>query len=316
MLVLFSILLSGLLGFCGLALDVGRMELLTTQLQVAADAGALSAASEYQRGSSDWQAIAAVDATANETQNGITDASFAIQKGATSGSFSSDSLALQVTITKPLSLLFLGLVTGSTTTTVIVQAVALVPPCAFFTSTPGNATQNAGLYLASAGFSSPCPTYAASGYVVDGFGSLGYGQARSSGPSSASLMQGHVSPAAIYNTPVLPDPLAYVTAPIFESCTITNASISNSTATITPGTYCGGLTITNSTVTLQPGLYIVAGGVTISNSTVNGSGVTVYFTKGGGYNFGAVSIKNGSALRLNAPTTSGQRRHTRHCVFL
>ncbi len=303
MLVFFSIILTGILGFCGLALDVGRMEARTAALQSAADAAALTAASEYQHGASNWQALAAADAVASETQNNITGATFAIQQGASSGSFATDNLALQVTISQPLSLLFLGLVTGSTTTNVKAQAVALVPPCGLFFSTPGTSSLNVGLYVASASFLAPCPVYARVGFAIDGFGRLGNGQVRSAGASSASLMQGSQSPTTTFNTPVLTDPLAYVTAPVFSACTSTGVKITTAT-TLSPGTYCGGLSISSATVTLQPGLYIITGGMTVSASTLTGTGVTLYFTKGGGSSFGTISMTNASVFKVSAPTDS------------
>jgi Flp pilus assembly protein TadG len=47
----FAIILTILLGFCGLAVDIGRIELRTNQQQAAADAGALAGAGELMHSS-------------------------------------------------------------------------------------------------------------------------------------------------------------------------------------------------------------------------------------------------------------------------
>jgi len=57
-------------------------------------------------------------------------------------------------------------------------------------------------------------------------------------------------------------------------------------------------------VTLKPGLYVITGGANWYNSTITGTGVTLYFTSGGGSSYGKFDISGGSAVTLSAPTTS------------
>jgi hypothetical protein len=79
--------------------------------------------------------------------------------------------------------------------------------------------------------------------------------------------------------------------------------LSSTTTTLSPGTYCNGITLNHATVTFQPGLYIITGASTWSNnSIVTGTGVTLYLTQGGGYSFGAFTI-SGSTVTLSAPTS-------------
>ena len=90
------------------------------------------------------------------------------------------------------------------------------------------------------------------------------------------------APTPITGIAPAPDPLASLAEPTVGSCTHTNYSISSS-ATLTLGTYCGGITITGSgTITFGSGLYILAGGgLTVTGSaTINGTGVTFYNTSG------------------------------------
>jgi hypothetical protein len=71
---------------------------------------------------------------------------------------------------------------------------------------------------------------------------------------------------------------------------------------LNPGTYCGGITISGATVTFNPGLYIITGGINWNSSShVSGSGVTLFFTQGGGSAYGQVTISGGVVVNLTAP---------------
>jgi hypothetical protein len=125
------------------------------------------------------------------------------------------------------------------------------------------------------------------------------------GPSASLVASGGVTPTPNYATTLLTDPLAtYLTSPTFSSCDHTSYSVSNATVVLNPGTYCKGLNISNnSTETLNPGLYIITGGATWASSTVTGSGVTLFFTQGGGGGFGQFLL-NFSTVYLSAPASS------------
>ncbi len=307
MLVYFGVIVVVLLGFCGLAVDVGRMELRTAQLQAAADEGAITAAAEAQRSSGSNQQSGALNAgstnvAAVETANNVPTANttVTIVNQPATGPFSNDLFAVQTTITQKLPLTFISLITHSSTTSLTATATALVPPCAFFFTNAG--TSNFGFYLASARFYSPCPVYARTGYTVDGYSSYNYGQPRASGAGGASQIAGSMYPSPVYNVPIQKDPLAYVTAPTFSGCNYTNA-VYTTAQTLQPGTYCGGLTVKGTAVTLQPGLYVVTGGVHFTaGATVSGTGVTLYLTQGGGSGFGTFKLDTNSKMYVNAPT--------------
>jgi hypothetical protein len=126
------------------------------------------------------------------------------------------------------------------------------------------------------------------------------------GPASSSSIAGYEWPTPNYNAPTVADPLSYVTSPTFSgTCNHTSYSLYNAsgTTTLNPGTYCKGLNITNSTAKLNPGLYVITGGGTWYNSTVTGSGVTLYFTSGGG-GTDSKFILSQANVTLSAPTTS------------
>ncbi len=83
-------------------------------------------------------------------------------------------------------------------------------------------------------------------------------------------------------------------------------------ATLSPGTYCGGITIYgSSSVTLDPGIYILRGGglKVLGGSSIQGTGVGFYNTSGSGYSYGAIELGAGSNAQLAAPA-GGEMRGT------
>jgi len=71
MIPFFAAVLPVLILFCGLALDVGMIELKTLQMQSAADAAAIGAELEYVRNTGNWATMGQQDASIN----GFTDGS-------------------------------------------------------------------------------------------------------------------------------------------------------------------------------------------------------------------------------------------------
>ncbi len=122
-----------------------------------------------------------------------------------------------------------------------------------------------------------------------------------------------LSPAANTGIPPAGDPLAGLPVPASPNytCNFVNYSSPNqSTVTIHPGVYCGGIHIGNSTVTLSPGNYIIVGGglsTQSANSVVSGTGVMIYNTYGqtnnGNYTYSGNSIAANSTATFTAPTT-------------
>jgi hypothetical protein len=89
--------------------------------------------------------------------------------------------------------------------------------------------------------------------------------------------------------------------------TPTSYSGTNTTTTLKPGFYCGGLASYNTNnLTLEPGVYIIVGGYfTVSEgTTVNATGgVTIVLTGSSGGGYAMANIADGAHLNLNAPTT-------------
>ena len=251
MIVYFAIILIALLGFCGLAIDVGRLELRTNQLQAAADAGALAGAGELMHGSNTNDASSAAynDVVQVATANGIPAPTLAGQLGSSFGFYVGDNSVVEVQLTQSVPTFFLGLISrASSSMTVSVKADAQVPPCMLFMGNPtmpyyGNSID---FWIASSSMHAPlgCPTYYKDGLFIDGFAYVASSQVRISGGSGNSVLSGWTTFPVIFAVPVIPDPLAYVTAPTAGSCI--NATpmsklnqSSSTTISLTPGTYCG-----------------------------------------------------------------------------
>ena len=144
-------------------------------------------------------------------------------------------------------------------------------------------------------------TVGGSATVQADFVGVAGGVGSTSGITATNGIRTHISPVA--------DPYADVPAPTYSGCNQNNYT-AKKTETINPGVYCGGIgTNANAVLTLNPGLYILdGGGLTVNGgATVNGNGVTLYFTSSSGSNWATVTI-NGNANVNLAPMTYGPTR--------
>src|SRR5262249_30897613 len=83
------------------------------------------------------------------------------------------------------------------------------------------------------------------------------------------------SPTPVTGSAEKPDPLTWLTPPTASSqCSYTNFSVTSGSATLSPGTYCNGITISGgANVTFTAGTYIMMGGglKASSSATLNGT---------------------------------------------
>src|ERR1700733_12440886 len=110
MLLNFFITLFSLLLQAGLALDGSNMQFQKRRLQIAADAAALGAAYERALGKSTWAAAGKSDAALNGFTDGSNNVTITVQSPPTSGSFSGDSSAIQVTVSQKVPNILWGLI--------------------------------------------------------------------------------------------------------------------------------------------------------------------------------------------------------------
>ncbi len=115
-----------------------------------------------------------------------------------------------------------------------------------------------------------------------------------------------VSPKPTTGAGAQSDPLASLAMPTFTSnCDYTNYSLSTA-ATLTPGTYCGGITVQGGgTATFNPGLYIInGGGVAFQGGSAEiGTGVTFFNTGQYGKSPGPVTFSGSAVVTLAAPSS-------------
>lgn len=308
MMVFFAAVLPVMILFCGFALDLGLLQVKQMQMQSAADAAAVGAELEVERNTGNYAAQGMADAGVNGFTDGTANTTVTIVPNPTSGPYAGYHDVIQATVSQTVNTIFMGALNGGRFT-ITAQAAALVPPCHSYLNTAGlNAYA---LWLASAGDYGSCPIYANKAIGVDGFAGLFTMATNVTGSSGGSNISGATGPAPRYDATVMADPLASLALPTFPNrCNYTSMRVTRS-STLRPGVYCKGLTIAgpNSgiTVTLNPGLYIFTQGGNWQNVTMNGSGVTLFFTKGNtaaqGNTYGTLSVRS-ATINLSAPTVS------------
>lgn len=299
MLPLFAIVLPILVLFSGLAIDVGMMENRRLAMQHAADAAALAAELEIERNTGNMVSVAKQVAALNGFTDGASNTSVTVAMRPANGAYAGNYDALQVSITQRANAFFFYAIPNIV---IAVTSKALVPPCVYLngpsTSIPTLSAQNSALFL-------NCPLYAKGNSSLNAV-SLAALAVDLTGPTGSLSGGAYLTHPPRYNAAVMADPLASLPQPAFTSCTANNFAQNGGTATLYPGVFCNGFTLTNTTVTLAPGLYVITGGAHWSNSTVRGSGVTLFFTQGGGSGYGQFLIDHCQSVTLSAPADASQ----------
>lgn len=316
-LVLAAVCMVVLIGMLGLSIDAGVLRYHKRRLQTMADASALAAALEVSdcAGTANCSAMQTA-AKGALTENGFTSTvltNCATRSGtkleltvnnppcAVSGDPNSgNSNFAETVVSEPVPTTFAKLL-GVNSVVILARAEAFRPPspCVYFLS---QYSSQPSLTLTNQTISTSCAFYLGLSYSFSGASSTGSAYLVA-GPSSSST--GTVSPAPVFTSPAMSDPLGGLVAPSYGSCTQKNYSVTTSRS-LPSGTYCGTLTIGQSSgsainVTLS-GTYIILGQLSINNAVLSGSGVTFYLSQGNGYSYGASTISNLNGT-LSAPTS-------------
>ncbi len=292
MLVFFALALAVLLGFCGLAVDVGLLQLKQLQLQNAADAAVQGAI----HGSNQ---AGMADAALNGFTNGVNGVSVSIGLPGPGSSYAGNSAAVQAIVSQSVQPIFSR---SKITVSASATGLASANGCMFLLSTISNQPS---ILLANGSLSGNCSYYLGLSYNLNSGSKSTGAEFMIAGPSSASSSSTAIpSPAPIFGSTKQNDPLGYINQPSFSGCDKSSNSLSlaNTTVTLYPGTYCGGWQFSNLTATLSPGTYILTGASTVGTSTLKGNGVTLALSQGGGYGYGTLDIGN-STLTLTAPNS-------------
>jgi hypothetical protein len=303
--------------FAGLVTDVGYAAYVRRQAQAAADAGAKAGALEILAHQNSSISAAAKADTAN---NGFTDqvgnVTVTVNNPPLSGSYSAAAANkyVEVIVTKTISTNFMAIV-GFPTITISARGVgggggggACIYALAGTDSGLTNDVQDA--ILASGGGTN---INAGCGIIDESTHSKGIETSGGATMTGSSIqVVGNYNGTGFTPTPTTGitspgDPFSgQFTAPTPASCTAT--SWHNNSATLSPGTYCGGIVVdSNNTVTASAGMYILyGGGLTVSGGgNLIGSGVTFFnMDSGGSYGgYKPIVVSGGSTTSLSAPTS-------------
>ena len=307
--VIVGLSASMLVGFAGLGTEMGLWYFNHRNLQNAADSAAMSAEAAIYHGSATYAAEAKATAARYGFVDGSGGVSVTVNKPPASGPNVGNVDDIEVIISEPQTRLFTAMFSSSALTQTA-RAVAQI-------QTNGNGCvvtldKNAVVDLFDNGNTLlnlvSCDLYvnsnapdaldqvgnatinAHAAYIVGGISDT----ARASLTTTVGSYTG-VTPTA--------DPYANVAAPTPDSCTTQTQNIS-SNVTLSPGTFCGGVTITGGNVTLNPGVYIMDGGQfqASGNAAISGSGVTIFLT-GSGNNYANMQITGNATLNITPPTS-------------
>ncbi len=298
-----------LIGVAGLATEGGLWYNKHQTLQGAADSAALSAATQYGlnvNANLNNQAASIILTYGFSAGPGTT---ITVNRPASSGAYTGNNKSVEVIIMTQQPRL-LSSIYGTGPVTITGRAVAL----------PGSNGTGCVLSLsatASGGTSSKgtsdvnlthCSLYSnsssASALVNGGSATIHADTVNvvgdisgGSGITTTSGVNKGVSPAS--------DPYADVAMPTFAGCNYNNVTY-KTTVTIDPGVYCNGISLNaGAVVTMNPGVYIIDRGSlkVAGGATIQGTGVTIFFTSSTGENYADATINGGATLAIKAPTT-------------
>jgi hypothetical protein len=318
-LVLVAFGLMMLMLFAALGVDIGYLHYQKEQLQKAADAGAIAAATALSYGG-DFNAAALNDIIANGFTNGQNGVAVAVNNPPLAPDpFAGNSNYVQVVVTQQIAPAVLNFLNLAKVNPVYITSQAVA-------NAAGNSSgciyamdpSDSGTFLVDGAvdFASSCGIYVESnnadaliehgnsgGITVSGVGST-IGIVGTDPGYSAD----NITPTPVTGIPVFNDPLATVPQPANPGgCT--NA-VPNGSNAYSPGCYYG-INVPaggngNNSYTLMAGTYFLCGGgLTVNgNSTLSGSNVTFVLTScPGGHSYAGITITGNSNLTLSAPTS-------------
>jgi Flp pilus assembly protein TadG len=328
-----------LAGAVAIGVETGQLYRVKRQMQSSADAAALAGAIDRMAGktSSVITATARYEAQRNGFSDGTSNVTVTVNAPPTSGAQVGTAGAVEVTITKAMSFSlgaavvnWLGGTSRSfditaravaaqgtyTMTTKSAEACVVALTTAAEQGVSATSFNNFGsdCTIASNGTSSSASSNA-SIYLSGNNANLKSVWTKGSFYSTATLTL--TNAAQTNQTSSITDPFSSLGTPASGSCTYTNFAPPAATSlTLSPGTYCGGISIDNSfnNVYFTAGTYYIANGdlfinrvnnVSCSNCVDGVSGVTIVLTQNSGNDadIGGFYISSDNNVTLSAPPT-------------
>ncbi len=300
---LVALALAALMGFGGIAADVGYWRYQERQQQSATDAAAVGGAQQLLRSTCPNNTVATSAAQQDAADNNFTNAgsvSVAVNNPPTSGAFSGDQCAVMVQITTNNVPVFMTRLFGRSFMTTTTQAVARIVnnnnSCIYLLSTNQQTNFN-GADVNAPGCSIAMNDTANFNGATITAPHIGYA---GSTPNTNGASFPMASPARI---PPVTDPCPEILgcaaiaagAPPTGNCAGFNG---NGYHGILPAGCYSNLNLNGATVTMS-GVYTLSGSSNFNGATITGTGVTLYVPAGGtAPNFNGVS-----AATMTPPTT-------------
>jgi hypothetical protein len=323
-LVFVALAMVVLLGFAGLAIDMGTLRYEKRLQQTAADGAAIAGASNLAAGSGVTAGAKNASSTNGFTDSGCLDkvdcVTVTVNNPPSSGPHSGNGAYVEVLVAAVHPTFFMKIF-GVNQETITARAVAtnlsggINSGCLYTLGAPSSSIEGVNIN-GSATLNAPtCGIVDNGNFNTSGnalvvtaatFGTSGSWNAN--GPGGTVTCTVPTSSCPTPNMPAAADPLSYLTPPCSPCAGGTPLNISgNGTFSVNPGTYSS-ISITGTgnkspSVTFQPGVYVLNGGnFSVSgNATIIGSGVMFYFTNGATIN--ATGGGNKLDFQLSPPTS-------------
>jgi Flp pilus assembly protein TadG len=300
-LILVALSLTCILGFVGLATDVGTMFHAKRNMQVAADAAAIAGAAELPYGTTNMTTAAQDGSAQNGVTNGVNSAVVTVNTPPKSGVYQGLAGYVEAIVSQPQPTFFMQLF-KRTSMTVAARAVATNGAsngCVYTLGTSGTDILLNGTVNLTAVSCSITDNSADAGSALLANGNVTL-DAQSIGVVGGVTNNGGntLTPTPVTGIAPVSNPLAFETPPANPGGCV-SMTIQNS-GPLPAGCYSS-LTINGSpTVTLGAGVFYITGAMTVNGTpTVNGTNVTIYLASSS-----ASFTDNGTTtLNLSAPTS-------------
>jgi hypothetical protein len=301
---LVAICLAALMGFGGLAVDVGYWRYQLREQQSATDAAALGGAQQLAYSSCPNQTAAITAAQNDASKGGFTNGgnvTVGVTNPPATGVFAGNSCAVQVTITTQkvasfFTRVFGGRTSGIAETTTAVAEVTSddTGGCIFMLGTSDNTNFNSATVQAPKCSMDINGSANFHGSTID---AAGIAEGNYSGSNNGGTFTGASPVQALPAADPCPEiaGCAYIAAnpPSTSPCN----GVYGSNGVLTPGCYSN-LNLNGATVQMQAGTYVFEGSLNMNKASITGSGVTIYIPAGTSTNFNKVS-----SLKLSPPTS-------------
>lgn len=330
-LVLAALALVVLIGFAGLAIDMGVLRYQKRLQQSAADAAALAGASNLASTFGGVPAGAVAAAATNGFSAGsagsgcpppapataVGSVAVAVNNPPCSGPHNGNSSYVEVYVSELQPTYFMKIF-GVNSEVITARAVATNLSggtgggCLYTLGPPSSAIEGVNINGSAVLNATSCGIIDNGNFNTKGnklivnaatFGVAG--SPNQSGPGgTVTCSEQAQSDCPTFGTPAAADPLLNQLTPPCGPCTGGTALNTRSSLTVNPGTYTGITIAGNGNIVFNPGVYIIDGssGITITGSpTITGTNVTFYFTNGA-----TISNTGTGVTNLTAPGTSGQ----------